>query len=129
MGRAYDYDGPACVQWLLVYDRAKHTGTDETGEAINLTEHRKKKLIQEERRLRLMNDETEQRLAPVDLLKETLGITLNSIAAILDSIPAEVRRHCPHLNHADIDEIATVVAKIRNSIDGAKIPLPDEEVG
>ena len=73
----------------------------------------------------LDNLEKMGKLAEIDVLKETLSTTLNSVAAILDSIPAEMRRKCPHLSQADIDEIATVVANVRNSIHGAELPLPD----
>lgn len=77
----------------------------------------------------LENRQKRGELAEISVLSETLSITLNSVAAKLDSIPAEMRRKCPHLSQADIDEITRVITSIRNTIDGSEIDLPfDAEI-
>jgi phage terminase Nu1 subunit (DNA packaging protein) len=126
------FDGRSAVEWYLrrkIREKLlgnKNAGADVgTADVVDFHQEKTRLTKAQADSKELENQERQGKLAEIDVLKETLSITLNSVAAILDSIPAEMRRQCPHLSQADIDEIATVIAKVRNSIDGAELPLPD----
>ena len=131
-GHPVIFDGQSAVEWYLKRKiREKLLGNQNSGSGAATADvldfHAEKTRLTKAQAdaKELDNLEKMGKLAEIDLLKETLSTTFNSVVAILDSIPAEVRRQCPHLSQADIDEIATVVATIRNSIDGATLPLPE----
>ena len=131
-GHPVIFDAQSAVDWYLkrkIRERisgTRHSGSDAPTENVVDFHQEKTRLTKAQADAKeLENEERRGKLAEIDILKETLGSTLNSVAAILDSIPAEMRRQCPHLSQADIDEIATVVATIRNSINGAELPLPE----
>jgi phage terminase Nu1 subunit (DNA packaging protein) len=128
-GREFLFDIHAVHNWdvkrqIRNHYRGTRTTDDDTGKVVDFNTEKTRLTKAQADSKELENQDRLGKLAEIDVLKETLSTTLNSVAAILDSIPAEMRRQCPHLSQADIDEIATVIAKVRNSIDGAELPLP-----
>jgi len=76
-------------------------------------------------RVEMANAVTRRELAPTYLLEEILAAAGAKVAAILDAIPGACRRRNQNLTAADIQTIASEIAKARNI--AAKISLDELE--
>ncbi len=110
-------DGKIAHDWLLAYcDNLREVAAGRsTGDSdINLVNERALLAREQRARIALQNAQTRGELAPVALIEQVLAKTGARCAAILDTIPGELRRRVPGLSSADILHVRAIVAKARN---------------
>lgn len=78
-------------------------------------------------RIEMQNSVTRGELAPVAALEEVLAKAGSRVAGILDAIPGMVRRRVASLSAADVDLIATEIAKARNLAAALRLSDLDDE--
>jgi len=130
------FDGRSAVEWYLkrkIRERVsgtRHSGADTPTENVVDFHQEKTRLTKAQAdKIELENSVRQGKLAEMSILSETLSNFGNIVRAGLDSIPAELRRRCLHLDQATLDEVETVISDIRNSLDGesVQLPIPDPE--
>ena len=108
-------DQPAGV-WLRAY--CAHMREIAAGRATNgdldLATERARLAKEQADKIGMQNAITRRELAPSYLLEEVLAAAGAKVAAILDAIPGAIRRRNQNLTAADIETIASEIAKARN---------------
>lgn len=102
--------------WLRTYVshlREQAAGRLASGDLDLATERAGLAKAQRER-IEMQNSVTRRELAPTYLLEEVLAAAGSRVAAVLDSIPGAIRRRNQNLTAADIQTIASEIAKARN---------------
>lgn len=64
----------------------------------------------------MQNSVTRGELAPVVLIEEVLTKAASRVAGIFDAIPGMIRRRVPKLTTAELDLVASEIAKARNIV-------------
>lgn len=62
----------------------------------------------------LKNSQLRKELAPVSIIEWTLGKVGSQIAAILDSLPLQIKKRCPKLTASGIEVIRREIVKAQN---------------
>lgn len=119
--------GDEAAVWLLAY--CAHMREIAAGRATNgdldLATERARLAKEQADKIGMQNAITRRELAPTYLLEEVLAAAGARAAAILDAIPGAIRRRNQNLTAADIETIASEIAKARNI--AAAISLGDLE--
>ena len=119
--------GDVAAVWLLAY--CAHMREIAAGRATNgdldLATERARLAKEQADKIGMQNAITRRELAPTYLLEEVLSAAGAKAAAILDAIPGAIRRRNQNLTAADIETIASEIAKARNI--AAAISLDDLE--
>lgn len=119
--------GDVAAVWLLAY--CAHMREIAAGRATNgdldLATERARLAKEQADKIGMQNAITRRELAPTYLLEEVLAAAGARAAAILDAIPGAIRRRNQNLTAADIETIASEIAKARNI--AAAISLDDLE--
>ena len=82
---------------------------------LDLQQEKAKLAVEQSRRLRMVNDAEERRLAPVDEITDVLAEVCAVIASGLDALPLTLKNRSPALTGKDIEIIRKEIAKCRNS--------------
>jgi phage terminase Nu1 subunit (DNA packaging protein) len=78
-------------------------------------------------RIEMQNAVTRGELAPVVAIEQVLAQAGSKVAAVLDTIPGMIRRRVPGLSAADIELVASEVAKARNIAAAIRMADLDDE--
>lgn len=112
--------GESAAVWLLAY--CAHMREIAAGRATNgdldLATERARLAKEQADKIAMQNAITRREMAPTYLLEEVLAAAGAKVAAILDAIPAAIRRRNQNLTAADIECIAVEIAKARNLVAG-----------
>jgi phage terminase Nu1 subunit (DNA packaging protein) len=116
--------------WLLSYSahmREVAAGRATTGDLDLATERAGLAKAQREK-IEMQNAVTRKELAPTYMLEAVIAAAGTRAAAILDAIPGAIRRRNQALTAADIETIASEIAKARNIAAGMTLDdLADDE--
>lgn len=121
--------GDAGDIWLLAYcshlreTAAGRIEQEKTG--LDLDEERARLTAAQADKVEMENEVTRAQLAPVSILESVLNHAGAKISALLETIPAGVKRRSPELSERDIGYIQREIVKARNSI--ATLSLEDIE--
>ena len=108
--------GMTLLQWWRTYTnhlREQAAGRLASGDLDLATERAALARAQRER-IEMQNAVTRRELAPAFLLEEILSSAGAKMGAIFDAIPGAIRRRNQALTAADLETIATEIAKARN---------------
>jgi phage terminase Nu1 subunit (DNA packaging protein) len=104
------------AEWRVRYIR--HLREQAAGRAtegdLDLATERARLAKEQADKIGMQNAITRRELAPSYLLEEVLAAAGAKVAAILDAIPGAIRRRNQNLTAADIETIASEIAKARN---------------
>jgi phage terminase Nu1 subunit (DNA packaging protein) len=96
----------------------------EGGEQGELMRARTQNLEADTRLKGLREAQLRNELAPIDALTWALSATCSQIAAILETIPAKLKRALPNLTATDLNIIRKEIAKAQNAAAAARLDLP-----
>lgn len=117
-GNRAQYDPASVGQWM----RRQITGQSDE---IDLERERAMNLRADTRLKELKEQQMRSELASVSLMTETLALLGGQISAILESIPAKLKRRLPQLTAADIDIVTKEIVKCQNACADLRIEPPD----
>lgn len=98
-------------------------GQAEGGEQGELMKARTENLEADTALKRLKEQQLLGELAPISVLEWTLSSVCNQIGAVLETLPAKLKRRLPQLNAADLEIIRKEVAKTRNAAAAVRLDL------
>lgn len=111
-------NGAPLRQWLLAYcgrlreQAAGRIGSESGG--LDLAQERAALAREQRRGIELKNAVLRGDYAAVSLLGEVLAATSQAVAERFDHLPGQVRKACPDLPPAAVDQVMTVIAGARN---------------
>lgn len=76
-------------------------------------------------KMELQINELARKLAPIELLQDFASKLTNAVAAVLDSIPGQVKRRNPKITSDDLMIIKKEIAKAMNAASRTEIQLDD----
>ena len=117
-------------EWVAAYcSRLRETAAGRAAEGgLDLATERALLAREQRRRIALENAQTLKELAPVSLMTEVLAKAGARIAGIMDSIVPKLRRRNAALTAAELDIVATELAKARNFVAGMSLSDLDEPI-
>lgn len=101
-------------------------GAAEGGEQGELMRARTQNLEADTRLKELREAQLRNELAPVETLTWALSNLGSQISAILETIPAKLKRQVPTLTATDLDLIRKEIIKTQNAAARVQLELPDE---
>lgn len=112
-GRAgMDYDSTKALP--ILYAAAK--GAPGAEGELDLTKERAKLAAEQARKYARENDLEEAKLAPIEVIKDTLEQVAAQMVPLLEALPLEMKRRNPNLTAHDIMMVQKCIAKCRNAI-------------
>lgn len=97
------------------------------GKTVEMENARIENLLADTRLKALKEQETLGQLAPITALEWALSTVCSQISAILETIPAKLKRRLPQLTSADVDIVRKEIAKARNAAANIRIDLDKPE--
>lgn len=110
--------GGTGLQWLLAYcgrlreQAAGRIGSEAGG--LDLAQERAALAREQRRGIELKNAVLRGEFAAVALLGEVLATASQAVAERFDHLPGQLRKACPDLAPAAVDQVMTVIASARN---------------
>ena len=115
-GRQHLFETADIISWWVEKQIENRFGDlDNAEESLN-REHEQARLAKANADGRELDNAVKRgELAPVEIISKVLSQTTSQIAAILDSIPQQVKRRVPSLSATDMEVIKKEIIKIQNS--------------
>lgn len=132
-------DGAPAGQWLLAYctrlrEQAAGRGAGDVG-GLDLAQERAALARTQREGIEIKNAVLRGDYAAVQLLSEVLATASQAVAERFEHLPGELRKACPDLPPAAIDQVQTVIAGARNewvrstaALVAASLDADDDEV-
>lgn len=108
--------GDTAGAWLISYCanlREQAAGRASTGD-LDLVQERARLAKEQADKVAMGNAVERRELAPVSLMEVILAKLGRQIIGILEALPVELKRNCPHLTADDIKTIQAEIIKARN---------------
>ena len=108
--------GDTAGAWLISYCanlREQAAGRASTGD-LDLVQERARLAKEQADKVAMANAVERRELAPVSLMEVILAKLGRQIIGILEALPVELKRNCPHLTADDIKTIQAEIIKARN---------------
>lgn len=115
--------GATADQWLLAYCanlREQAAGRAASGE-LDLGAERAALAREQRVRLEMQNALTRRELAPIAMLEQALATMGRKVAAVLESIPVNVKRRSKNFTSEDIEALTAEITKARNIAAAAQL--------
>ena len=119
--------GDSAELWLQAYCanlREQAAGREATGDLYLAGERAQLARVQRER-IEMQNAVTRRELAPVPLLEFAMATVGQKIAAILETIPGNIKRRSKNFTKEDMDFMVAEIAKARNVAATAQLNMED----
>ena len=113
--------GQPAGTWLLAY--CSKIRQEAAGRSVELTEQRARYDRARADFQEMVNDERRRALVPTALLERILAMVGRRVAAILEAVPARVRRECAGVDAATLAVIEQEIARARNEAALLELPL------
>lgn len=123
------YDLKACNHGYIRYLRASKTGQGSDGEAIDLLDEKARLTREQADQVALKNAHMRGELAPIELVGWTISKACAQMAAILETIPAKLKRAMPSLGAAEMEIIKKEIVKVQNLAADAEIDFDEYRDG
>jgi len=117
-------------EWITAYcARLRETAAGRAAEGgLDLATERAKLAREQRLRIALENAVTTKELAPVAMMTEVLAKAGARIGGIFDGIVPKLRRRNTNLSAAELDIVATEIAKARNYVAGLSLADLDDPI-
>lgn len=125
-GKPNIYDTEDVMMWWVNKEIDKRFGGLGATEDVVDREHEQGRLARASADGKELDNEVRRgELAPVSMMSDILGKVGSQIAAILDSIPQQVKRRVPSLSANDIEIIKKEVIKSQNAAASLEVSLEE----
>jgi len=121
--------GETLGTWLIKYCgyiREFAAGRATNGE-LDLATERAKLAKEQHERIAMQNAVTRRELGPIAALEQGLSDCMARVASKLETIPGKLKLANDKLTADDLDQVAAVLAEVRNDIAGLEIDWFDEK--